>query len=829
VEFLIGRGGMGDVYRAVDTRLERPVAIKVLRAHFSERFLGEAKALSALNHPHVCTLLDVGPNFLVMELLEGETLEGRIKRGPLSLMETCRLGAQIAEAVAFAHEHHVTHRDLKPANVMLTRSGVKVLDFGLAATQGQSVMQTGVVMGTPAYMAPERQQGRDAGPRTDIYALGLILHEMITTRRPVLFDGRIALSELPQEIAHIVARCLEESPEARWQSALEVRALLEWAAATPRAVPAISRRTWLWAALSAVGGVAAGSLWKSRSTASNADTASSALLDLSIPPPEDTTFRVAKNLDGGFALSPDGTMLAFVGRTNGVANLWIRRLDAHQARMLPGTEHAYEPFWSPDSKSIGFLTTSPSELKRIDAAGGGPRTLVTFHGRVPGGFSSWGSDTIVFRTADLDSLQGIPENGGEPSAVVDGKGLASPSFLPDGRHFLYRAGGREKPLGPLMLSALGSMTPPSELGEAGDRPQYSAGHILSFMNERLMAQPFDLQSLRLTSDPFPVAEIAHVLFGTNGYRYNFSTTPSGMLVYPTMDHVMKKLIWRDRQGRRLREISPAGLYDGARISPDGKRIAYALRERGNTDLWVADLDNLSPVRLTFGASVEQYPVWSPDGQHLVFISDAAGWIRDIYRQPVSGGQAKRLTRSQYQAMTLDWSGDGKFVLCMYINVAGRTMILPSEGGEAYEFISGQTGFHAQFSPGTPRWIAYSSDDTGRWEVFVQRFVPGLPAGARIQISREGGKAPRWRSDGKELFFVTRRGELMALDVDASKEEFVFSPPKLLFTTEAPEERSGWFTYDVSSDGQRFLLVEPAKEPQSLPLTLVTNWLALASR
>ena len=368
----LGAGGMGVVYRGVDTRLNRAVAIKVCAAQFTLRFRREAQVLSALNHPHICTLFDVGADFLVMELIEGETMHARLRGGPLPPADVGRLGAQIADALAEAHAKGVTHRDLKPGNIMLTRSGVKLLDFGLASAAGaETLTQTGAVMGTPAYMAPEQFQGQHAGPQTDIYALGLTLYEMAAGKRPVVKPGEpMAMENLPGMLGHIVERCLAQDPAARWQSAAEVRALLEWSGRR-RGLRAAGRpgRRWLWPAMALA--LAAGLMVVLGWARIRETPAGNPALEVAITPPPNTSFRVALNSDGGFALSPDGTMLAFVGRTDGVPQLWVRPLNSRQSRLLPGTEGAYYPFWSPDSRSMAFFTaTAPPSLKRIEVAGG---------------------------------------------------------------------------------------------------------------------------------------------------------------------------------------------------------------------------------------------------------------------------------------------------------------------------------------------------------------------------------------------------------------------------------------------------------------------------
>jgi eukaryotic-like serine/threonine-protein kinase len=383
IEEKIGEGGMGIVYRAIDTRLDRHVAIKISRSLFDERFEREARAISSLNHPHICTLYDVGPDYMVMELVEGATMAARIRKSALPVSEVLRYGAQIAGALAAAHNKNITHRDLKPANVMITRNGVKVLDFGLAkrSTHDGTLTLTGVVVGTPAYMAPEQMEGKEADARADIFALGHTLYEMATANRVVRGQAP-AMEGLPETLAHVIERCLEPEPENRWQSASDVKAELEWAAnkepsnrwqtasglpTPPGAEARVTRRTWLWMAaaalvVTAVTGVIAWKLLRERPTAPPT------VLNASLLPPPETSFRFARNGEGGFALSPDGTMLAFVGRTEGKAQLWLRSLAERESRLLPGSEAAYSPFWSPDSRWIAFFT--PEKLKKIEIANG---------------------------------------------------------------------------------------------------------------------------------------------------------------------------------------------------------------------------------------------------------------------------------------------------------------------------------------------------------------------------------------------------------------------------------------------------------------------------
>jgi serine/threonine protein kinase len=826
VEQRIGAGGMGEVFRAVDTRLNRTVAIKVSHGPFSLRFRREALVLSALNHPYICTLFDVGPDFLVMELVEGETLQARLQKGAMPLTEVARLGAQIADALAEAHAKGVTHRDLKPSNVMVTKKGVKLLDFGLAAVDGEALTKPGAVMGTPAYMAPEQFKGNDAGPQTDIYALGLLLHEMASGRRPIVQPGEPAvLAKLPGPLPPIVERCLAEDPNSRWRGAGEIRALLEISGdssstAVPLQPQARSRTPLYWAAAAIFVTIAAVALWMSRDSAA---TQSGPAFEVDLAPPPNTSFRVAGNADGGFALSPDGTMLAFVGRTNGVANLWVRRLDSHDARMLPGTDRAYYPFWSPDSKSIGFITSGPFELKRVESDGTGVRTLA--RGFFP--FSgAWTIDGfIVLAPATIGNLLKISVNGGEPVSLSN-KG-SYPSMLPDGHRFIYNSTISDRK-STLLVASLEDPKP-REVGVVGIWPQYSAGHIVSFLEGRFVAQPFDLDQEKFTGDPFPLADIAHQSFVTGGYRVTFSVTPDGAMVYPPMAHVMNRLIWRDRAGKFLGEAGPPGIYAAPRISPDGKRIAYSRREASNTDVWLADLDNTAPVHFTSEQGTEMYPIWSPDGSSITYVSDSNGQARNLFSKPVSGGTPQRLFESPLPHMALDWSRDGRYLAYLHINPGSVVMAFPT-GGKPYEVLGKFSGSEAQFSPnqGTPRWVAYTIDDNGnrRRELYVMPFVPGRTGDAdRIQISDEGARNARWREDGKAIFFHASDGMIMEVAVDGTGSAFQHGKPVPLFRTVVPQSRNPDFLFDVTADGQKFLIVEPIEKAETMPLTFLTDWRA----
>ncbi len=827
----LGSGGMGQVFRGLDTRLNRPVAIKVSRQAFSLRFRREALALSALNHPHICTLYDVGAAFLVMELVEGETLESRLRRGPLAMADVFRLGAQIASALAEAHARGIVHRDLKPGNIMLGRNGVKVLDFGLAAMAGDGdrITQVGLVVGTPAYLAPEQREGGAVGPPADIYAFGVVLHEMATNRRPAWRDEHLTgLNTVPATLGHVLERCLAEDPVSRWQNAAEIRALLEWSTLA-RMSPAIAPSRWRRIALAlGAAAIVAGVAWLWPRAAVPATRP----LAASIAPPPGTSFRVAENFEGGFALSPDGTMLAFIGYTDGQARLWIRRLDSLDARALPGTERAYFPFWSPDSKSVAFFTTAPPELRRIDVAGGAPVTIAATRPNVAGG--AWGADgTLILGDRGGAALLRVSASGGEPKPVGDGINGRYPHFLPGAKRFIYVEPdpGTTQPqptsTGVLMMHALDATGPPVRLGPTGVWPQFSRDHVIWFAEGHLVAQPFDPDTATLSGEPFAIATIAHRVFlGT--VLASFSAGRDGTLVYPGIDHVRERLAWRRRSGQIVRESEGADDFSAPNISPDGSHFAVARRDLGNTDIWREELSDLSTSRLTFDAAIDDYPVWLPRGADLLFTTKAPD--RSNLFQLVDG-EKRRLTTSPYDQQALDWSADGRHFLYTQIRLSSEIMIGSAAGGEPISFLGHASGAAAaQFSPQTARWIAYDFDDSGRREIYVQGFTPGKPASsARWQVSINGGRFPRWRGDGRELYFLALDGAMMAVPVDGSGPSFRSSAPVELFRTVMPPLRTAEFNYDVTPDGQQFVIIEPASDRRTLPLTLLTDWRAALTR
>ncbi|MGA7236649.1 MAG: protein kinase [Bryobacteraceae bacterium] len=839
IEEKIGQGGMGSVYRATDTRLGRHVAIKISRNLFDARFQREARAISSLNHPHICTLHDIGPDFMVMELVEGETLAARIQEGALPMGDVLRYGAQIAGALAAAHEKNITHRDLKPANIMIAKNGVKVLDFGLAKCSAHdgTITMTGVVLGTPAYMAPEQRAGKEADARTDIFALGHTLYEMATAKRVALGQPP-AMEGLPERFAHVVERCLEPEPENRWQSVRDVQAELEWAtagesanrwqpvsdfgrrlaagASSPR-----SQRTWLRMAVAALGVALAGAiastlLW-------NRVAPPAAALNASLLPPPGTSFRFAHNGDGGFAVSPDGTKLAFVGRTEGKAQLWVRSLGESESRLLPGSEGAYNPFWSPDSRWIAFFTQR--KLKKIEVANG---AVIDLYDRLaPNCRGSWGSrGVIIWGTPfgnGMPPILRMPDAGGSPTPVRGTEDGHAPRFLPDGRQFVYVRGDmRDREL---WLASLDPDEEPRRVGGAAEQPTYSAGHLLTIVNGILMARPFDPARGEFGSEPFPLKTslAQHVSMGH--ILTDYSANAQGMLVYPPQTNSLTELRWRDRTGKQVGSLEAPGEYYTPRISPDGKRVAFTRRDGNNSDIWVANLPGNSLTRLTFDPAIDENPVWSPDGAAVTFANDAAG-PANLYRKAATGaGTVDRLTEDTFEQQPLDWSRDGRFLLYTQLTQSTEIMIRAAGGGRPVSFLGHVRGASkAQFNPGVPRWIAYDFDDSGRREIYVQAFEPGKPASAaRWQISTGGGIMPRWRGDGKEIFYLSLEGRMMAARVSGDGAAFQSSTPQFLFNATPPELRTPNFEYDVSADGERFLMIEPAEKPEYQPLTIVSNW------
>jgi Tol biopolymer transport system component len=867
----LGAGGMGEVYRARDTRLERTVAVKVLPSSMSsspevrQRFEREAKTISQLSHPHICALYDVGregeTEYLVMELLEGETLSDRLAKGALSLDQTLRYGQQIADALDKAHRQGIVHRDLKPGNVMLTKSGVKLLDFGLAkaiepqAAKGsltslptqQGLTQEGTILGTFQYMAPEQLEGKDADARTDIFAFGAVLYEMATGRKAFSASSQASLitsimsadppsvssiqPTSPQAFDRLVRKCLSKDPEDRWQNARDLMGELQWIAhgsAAGAAAPAVARRqnrerlAWGVAAaafLAALAGLAGAVRYADRAAVLSRPMRSSIVL------PEKTALR-------GVSLSPDGRRMAFVARdASGKSLLWIRALDSLSMQALPGTENPSFPFWSPDSRFLGFF--AEGKLKKIDASGGPSQTLCDAPINRGG---TWSPDgTILFAPVPDSPLYRVSSSGGVPTPVTrfdSTRGETShrwPFFLPDGRRFLYLVtsfgSGEERQKMGIYVGSVDSKEEKFLVAAKSTMAYAQPGYLLFLREKILMAQRFDAKSLGLTGDPFPVAE--QVQYFPQTANAIFSVSQSGLLVYQTVwSPVLSRLVWLDRGGRETGSLGTPGDQANPRISPDGKRIALDVidHQTGNMDIWIYQSSGGVATRITSDPAIDASPVWSPDGDRIAFMSLRKGHP-DVYQRSSSGaGSEESMLQSERAKYTTDWSPDGRFIL--YRNVDATTNLelwaLPV-GGDRKPFPFLKTPFgvsHGQFSP-DGRWVAYASNESGRWEIFVAPF-PG--PGGNWKVSSSGGTEPRWRRDGKELFYLAPDGNLMAVEVKAGA-TFEAGSATALFQTRrrVPVSSTDMFSYDVSADGQRFLVNTDVGEVASTPLTVVLNW------
>lgn len=801
LEAPLGRGGMGQVFRARDTRLGRRVAIKICNQEFMGRFEQERRSIAAINHPHVCTLHDTGPNYLVMELLEGETLAARLKRGKLPLRETLRYGAQIAQALAVAHGRGIVHRDLKPANVMLTKAGVKVLDFGLAKSAiDPDVTAAGKVIGTPAYMAPERLEGKESDARADIYALGLILAEMATGRR-----GRDPAG-LPAALERVVKRCVETDPEERWQSARDLEWELESIAEALATAPPGKRPRWQTGVLTGLVGAAvllAGVmgvlLWRGRPAIPQTSRVNVLLPERS---------RVLS-----LAVSPDGRSIAVALVKDGKQQIWVRALDAPEMIPLAGTDGAANPFWSPDSRTIAFF--ADARLKKIDAAGGPVQTLCPALGALGGTWNQRG-DILI---GALARVQRISENGG---ALSDLPGHAAfdrdiwPSFLADGRHYVaMRSGaqagvwlesmdsGEARKILPDLTNAAVVAAPP------GSR----VGAILFTRAGTLMALPFDMKRLTAAGDPYPVAQ---GIAPSTDFRSLATASGQGLVAWVSGQSNAWQFVWRDREGKAVGAIPDAGSV--VAISPDGKRL---VSDREG-DIWVIDIATQAATRLTFDQAVLN-PIWSPDGRSVAY---RHGY--NIVRKPANGaGPEELLLHTNSLAIPKSWSPDGRFIAYDQVTSlnAAQLLALPVEGNRKPVAIANGSGDEdqGQFSP-DGHWIAYTSNESGQSEIYVIPFPPN-PGGGKWIVSRGGGVQARWRRDGKELFYISPDWKMMAVDVNTSP-TFQAGTPHPLFDTDMVDTgiRTGPISWDIAPDGKRFLIISPSSTGSS-SVNLILNWRA----
>jgi len=871
IEELVGAGGMGEVYRALDTRLDRLVALKVLPDRFAAdetvraRFEREAKAISSLSHPNICTLHDVGhedgTEYLVMEYLEGESLAERLGRGHLPLDEAIRYGIQIAEALDRAHRSGIVHRDLKPANVILTASGAKLLDFGLAKagafadggapdltslpTEQRDLTEAGTILGTFQYMAPEQLEGQEADARTDIFGFGALLYEMVTGHTAFQGKSRVSLiasimEHEPQPIANhqplsppaldrLIRQCLKKDPEVRWQTAHDLSLQLRWIEeggsqlGVPAPVAARRRHrewgSWLVAAAAILAAVVFATMW---------------VRAINAPEPVIRTSILPEDMSGyspgdGLSLSPDGSRLVYVAASEGRQQLWVRELDNDKAQPLRDTEGGYYPFWSPDGQHLGFF--ADNKLKRISVSGGGARSLADVTSARGG---SWSDDGwIVYSPSSSSGLMRVPESGGQAVGLteianeVDAEVNSHrwPWFLPGGRTLLFLAqtseGGTAND--PSTIRSLDLETGESTvLVTANSFMQYAApGIILYWSQGSVLAQGFDPKTLSIEPGVTPVAE--EVMYTANEYAA-FSQAANGLLVYQigTAMGGMSELFWVDADGARGDLVGQAAQYYDPVFSPDGRRLAV---EQGSADIWVIDLVRGSSSRLTFEGANEYNPIWSLDGEWIYFGSIAQN-RPSIRRKRASGvGVEEVVVDRPVQSVPMSMSPDGGTMLLMEqaTDTGWDILQLDLETQETTPLIA--TPFvdvMANFGP-TPDWVVYQSDETGRMEVYVQK-ITGV--GGRWQISTDGGGKARWSHDGSTIYYLFD-GEVYSVDVKVG-EDFVAGIPEKIF---AIDFRGGAMRpYDVTRDGSRFLFVLAEQTGDTgAPMTLVQNWTRMLER
>jgi serine/threonine protein kinase len=858
---LLGKGGMGEVYRARDSKLKRDVAIKTLPDEFSHdadrlsRFQREAEVLASLNHPNIAAIYDLqeaeGSRFLVLELVEGETLAERIQRGPIPIDEALQIAKGICEALEAAHEQGIVHRDLKPANIKTTHDGkVKVLDFGLAkAMSGTATATTlsnsptlvsgtmgGAIIGTAAYMSPEQARGREADRRSDVFAFGCVLYEMLTGKQAfqgedvsdVLAavlrsepDFNLLPAKLNPKIRETLRRCLDKNPKLRWHAVadLQVDLLANPKAEVdvlPQARSLLTTLPWVAAAVLATVSVLMSFLYFREMPREERT------LRYTIAMPENTT-----NLHS-FAISPNGRLIALAVEVNGKRQLWLRPLDSFETQPMPFTDNATYPFWSPDSRFIGFF--AQGKLKKIAASGGPPQSLCNApNGR--GG--SWNrDDMIVFMPDSIGgvAMQRVSAAGGVPVDVSGTKGASAfPAFLPDGRHYLHVVAGEEQ--SGVFLSSLDDKENRRVLTDESVVVS-AAGQLLFIRENTLMAQPFDAASGHTVGEIFPVAE--DVTPTSNIHYAPVSVSETGVLLYESGGAAWSNQIaWHDRSGKFLGTVvARGGVFEPA-ISPDEKSVVFRRRSGPTSDLWRRDLARESDQRFTANASNNRSPVWSPQGNRIAFDSNQAGKSYNLYQKAATGsGQDELLLQNKNGKAVTQWSRDGRFIVYSEYTpkTKGDIWVLPMDAtAEQKPILFLRSEFNEIFGQLSPdsHWMAYTSDESGQREVYVRPFPT---AEGQWKISTAGGEQPRWRGDGKELFFLGADGTMMAVTMKTSsgtKPSFEAEVPQALFQTHLTQAQNDeLFEYDVTADGKRFLLDTVAGDSASTPvLNVVVNWMA----
>ena len=863
----IGAGGMGEIYLARDSRLNRDVAIKVSAAQYSERFEREAKAIAALNHPNICHIYDVGESaglaYLVMEYIEGAS-----PRGPLPFEQAWKIASQIAAALEYAHERGIIHRDLKPANVMITLRGpaggiVKLLDFGLAKaflpesavadpenspTLTLSVTEAGVILGTPAYMSPEQATGKGVDKRSDIWTFGVVFYELLTGDR--LFQGsdishtlanvltkQPDLDRVPPQARKLLRCCLEKDPQKRLRDIRDAPVLIEEGLhERAGAVKKATRGAWQLAALVLLLGLAAAYYLHFREPP---------------PPPPDQTRRYTITAPGdfrpGFAISPDGRYVVMAAAVDGKQQLWLQGTHAPHAEPIPSTDDGFFPFWSPDGHYIAFF--ADGKLKKVAAAGG---PVLTLCDAVSGRGGSWSRDNVIIFSPNNSgvSIQSVPAMGGVPVDVIQTKGNQRfPVFLPDGRHFLYLRRDDEKGIFVSSLDGTENRRVLADVSGAIFAPSAqpdSPGNLLFVRGTALMAVPFDPVTAQVTGQVFPVAD--GVALATPSSYLPASVSVDGALLYATGGNSatqINQIGWYDRSGKLLSLVSSPGAVSNPALSPDEKSVLLSRVNGNGADIWLHDLNRGTESRVTTDSSSNVTPFWSPKGDRIVFASNRTGVYNMYWKAPNSDQPEQLLLQNTLTDIPTQWAHDGRFIVYFELDPTTKRdiWVLPVGAGtpdrKPVSFL--QSEFDELFGQLSPdgHWMAFTSDRSGHREVYVRQFPSG---DNKWPISIAGGQAPRWKGDGKELYYQADDGEMMAVAIQKSspgaKPSFESAVPVALFDTRmvsgvsvTPSQNlantSVQFEYAVTADGKRFLIntISVAATASAQSLTVVTNWLA----
>jgi len=776
---LLGRGGMGEVYRARDPRLNRDVAIKISDEQFSERFEREARAIAALNHPNICAIYDVGPTYIVMEYIEGQPLTGR-----LPLAQAVEYAGQILEALDAAHRKGITYRDLKPANILVTKQGIKLLDFGLAkqsgplqetdATLTNALTSKDQIVGTLHYMSPEQLQGKETDARSDLFAFGCVLYEMLSGKRA--FDGESAASVIASilerdpaqsnaapPLDRILRQCLVKDPDQRFQTARDLKLALNWAMEQSPASPAAKpSRRWAWIAAVALANaaLAAWTLSHFRQPPDN-----DRVFRLQIEPPEGFQLNLGGNT-GGIALSPDGRTAAFVASGNGRSGLWIRALDGSETRPIPGTDGAALPFWSPDSKSLAYFTAR--RLQRVDLSGGSPSVVCDMPANGRGG--AWTADGRILFGDVGSALFQVAASGGTPSPLTTldaSRGETYqrwPQVLPGGRILFHVLSAKPENTG-VYAALLAQPSQRTLVLRTATNALYAPGgdgkgYLLWLRSGTLVGQEFDPAALKVTGEPHKLAD---PVANSPQLGEMYVAVPAGRTLLYSSSTLSSQFTWLDRAGRSLGVVGAASEYNTFRLSPDGRRIAASLDGPVGNDLWQLEVERGVATRFT---TAGLYPLWSPDGRTIVFNSSLP---RSLFRTDSGGaGTAERLTHSPNTQIPTDWSRDGQWVLYYeFSQGTGRdlwALRMPAAGKSPQDAVPVpylRTPDSESWGKSPPRWVAYQSDETHRSEIYVQAFPE--PRG-KIRISTGGGEYPQWGADGRELFYVSLDNKLMSVSL-----------------------------------------------------------------